>query len=754
MENWKKFLPDVLAVVLFALISFAYFFPADIEGKILYRHDSAASKGLGREMAEHKEKTGEVTRWMNSVFSGMPTYQTAPEYTSAKPLGEAINIYHLFLPENVWFVFAYLLGFYILLRAFDFRQHLAVLGSIIWAFSSYFFIIIAAGHLWKVMALAYLPPMIGGVVLAYRGKYLAGLIVTAIFTAFEVNANHVQMTYYYLFIILFMVIAFLADAIREKKLAHFGKATAICAAGAVIGICLNLSNLYHTWEYSKESMRGKSELVKKESANQTASGLDRDYITQWSYGIDETWTLLVPNTKGGASAPLVNSDKAMEHADNQFMPVYQQLGQYWGDQPGTMGPVYVGAFVLMLFVLGLFIVKGGIKWALLAATVLSILLSWGKNFMPFTNFFIDYVPMYAKFRTVASILVIAEFTIPLLAMLGADSQTAPATAAYLRWTTTFGAAPAILNVVLAYLVRSEGAAIHASVGTMSGCLLNILLDPFFILPWGLNMGAEGAGLATFVSNCVACLYFFVLLFIRRGNTYVCIRPSALRPKREIVLGVCGVGIPASIQNLLNVTGMTILNNFTAAYGADAVAAMGIAQKVNMVPLYISLGLSQGIMPLVSYSYASGNGRRMKQTVTFSAKTALSFILALCLCYYLFAAQLTRLFINQQAIVDYGARFLRGLCLGLPFLCMDFLAVGVFQAVGMGREALGFAITRKIILEIPALYILNALFPLYGLAYAQLAAEVILSVLAVLVLSRLFKRLQQGEGGAGHSQDSP
>ena len=343
---------------------------------------------------------------------------------------------------------------------------------------------------------------------------------------------------------------------------------------------------------------------------------------------------------------------------------------------------------------------------------------------------------------------------PLLAMLGADSQTAPATAAYLRWTTTFGAAPAILNVVLAYLVRSEGAAVHASVGTMDGCLLNILLDPLFILPWGLNMGAEGAGLATFVSNCVACLYFFVLLFIRRGNTYVCIRPSALRPKREIVLGVCGVGIPASIQNLLNVTGMTILNNFTAAYGADAVAAMGIAQKVNMVPLYISLGLSQGIMPLVSYSYASGNGRRMKQTVTFSAKTALTFILTLCLCYYLFAAQLTQLFINQQAIVDYGARFLWGLCLGLPFLCMDFLAVGVFQAVGMGREALGFAITRKIILEIPALYILNALFPLYDLAYAQLAAEVILSVLAVLVLSRLFKRLQQGESGAGHGQDGP
>lgn len=417
METWKKWLPDVLAVVLFTLISFAYFFPADIEGKILYRHDSAASKGLGREMAEYKAQTGEVTRWMNSVFSGMPTYQSAPEYTSTKGVQGALSVYHLFLPENVWYVFAYLLGFYILLRAFDFRQSLAVLGSIIWAFSTYFLIIIAAGHIWKVMALAYLPPMIAGVVLSYRGKYLWGFIVTAIFSAFEVNANHVQMTYYFLFVILFMIIAYLVDAIRKKELARFGKATAVCAAGAVIGICLNLSNLYHTWEYSKETMRGKSELVKKDVANQTSTGLDRDYITQWSYGIDETWTLLVPNTKGGASVPLVESETAMKHADPNFAQIYQQLGQYWGEQPGTQGPVYVGAFVLMLFILGLFIVKGPMKWALLAATVLSVLLAWGKNFMPFTNFFIDYVPMYAKFRTVASILVIAEFTIPLLAML-------------------------------------------------------------------------------------------------------------------------------------------------------------------------------------------------------------------------------------------------------------------------------------------------------------------------------------------------
>lgn len=417
MKFLKKYLLDILVVVAFALISFVYFMPADLDGRILYRHDSSAGVGAGQEKSLFEKQTGEVTRWTNSLFGGMPTYQMAPAYQSSTVLKQAMNAYHLWLPENVWYVFAYLLGFYILLRAFDFRRSLAVLGSIIWAFSSYFFIIIAAGHIWKVMALAYLPPMIAGIVLAYRGKYVPGLLVTAIFSAFEVNANHVQMTYYYLFIILFMVIAYLVDAWKKKEMARFGKATAVCIAGAAIGICLNLSNLYHTWQYGQESMRGKSELVKKNAANQTSSGLDRDYITQWSYGIDETWTLLVPNAKGGASVPLSQNEKAMEKADPNWTQIYQQLGQYWGNQPGTSGPVYVGAFVMTLFVLGLFIVKGPMKWALLAATILSILLSWGKNFMPFTDLFLDYVPMYAKFRTVASILVIAEFTIPLLAML-------------------------------------------------------------------------------------------------------------------------------------------------------------------------------------------------------------------------------------------------------------------------------------------------------------------------------------------------
>jgi len=417
MTLLKKCLPDILAVLLFAVLAFAYFFPADIEGRILYRHDASAGRGAGQEGIEYLQKTGERSRWTNALFGGMPTYQMAPSYGSTNLLTKAVDAYHLWLPENVWFVFAYLLGFYILLRAFDFRQHLAALGSIIWAFSTYFLIIIAAGHIWKVWALAYLPPMIAGLVLAYRGKYLWGFLLTAIFTAFEINANHVQMTYYYLFIILFLVIAWLVEAIQQKRLVQFAKATGVCIAGATIGVCINLSNLYHTWEYSQESMRGKSELVKKDSANQTSSGLERDYITQWSYGIDETWTLLVPNTKGGASVPLSESKTAMEKADPNYEAIYQQIGQYWGEQPGTSGPVYVGAFVMMLFILGLFIVKGPVKWALLAATILSILLSWGRNFMGFTDFFLDYVPMYAKFRTVASILVIAEFTIPLLAML-------------------------------------------------------------------------------------------------------------------------------------------------------------------------------------------------------------------------------------------------------------------------------------------------------------------------------------------------
>lgn len=331
---------------------------------------------------------------------------------------------------------------------------------------------------------------------------------------------------------------------------------------------------------------------------------------------------------------------------------------------------------------------------------------------------------------------------PLLHILGADIHTASATGAYLKWTAIFGAAPSILNVVLAYMVRSEGSALHASIGTMSGCLLNIILDPVFILPWGLNLGAAGAGLATFLSNCGALLYFVLFLYKKRGDTYVCIRPDKFTLERNIVRGVCNVGIPASIQNLLNVTGMTILNNVTSSFGADAVAAMGITQKINQVPMQIAMGLSQGIMPLVSYNYSSKNHKRMKETLSFTVKISQGFLCTVALLYFVFAGPLTRMFMDNEIIVGYGIKFLRGFCLGMPFLCMDFLAVGVFQAVGMGRYALVFAIMRKVILEIPALYILNYVFPLYGLAYAQLTAEVVLAVVAVVVLARFFKKLER------------
>ena len=342
------------------------------------------------------------------------------------------------------------------------------------------------------------------------------------------------------------------------------------------------------------------------------------------------------------------------------------------------------------------------------------------------------------------VLYSATFTalrVPALALLGADGSTAPATGGYLFWTVSCGAAPAILNVVMAYLVRAEGATLHASIGTMSGCALNIVLDPIFILPWGLNMGAAGAGLATVLSNCAACLYFFVLLLVRRGRTYVCVRPAMARPSREIARGVFAVGVPSAIQNLLNVTGMTVLHNFTAPSGPDAIAAMGIAYKINMSPMYITMGVSQGLMPLVSNNYGGKNYSRMKQCILFAEKISLGFISVVSVCYFFSSGTLIRLFMKDPGVVAYGSVFLRCMCVAQPFLCQDFLAVGVFQACGMGGKALMFAILRKIELESPALYIWNGIWPLYGLACAQATAEVVLAAAAAVVLLRLFRRLE-------------
>ena len=451
MKQLKKLLPDLLSILFFVALSFAYFAKPASEGLVLTGHDHSGGAGASSEMeAYRKSHDGERTRWTNTLFSGMPTYQMAPSYPSTEKLSKVESVYKLWLPDYVVLVFIMLLGFYILLRAFDFKAWMAALGAVLWAFSSYYFIIIGAGHIWKFYTLAYIPPTIAGMVLCYRGRYGWGLLVTAVFMALQILSNHIQMTYYFGFVMVLMAVAMAplsspegdtdAKSSNSKTTeapsgavegapswSRWMKATLVFALGCLIGIAVNVSNLYHTWEYSKESMRGKSELTQKtkDPADQTSSGLERSYITAWSYGIGETWSLLIPNVKGGASQPLTQSKTAMEKANPTYMPIYQSLGQYWGEQPGTSGPVYVGAFVVFLFILGLFIVKGPMKWALFIATLLSITLAWGKNFMPWTDLWLDYVPMYDKFRTVASILVIAEFTIPLLAMLALREIVSP-----------------------------------------------------------------------------------------------------------------------------------------------------------------------------------------------------------------------------------------------------------------------------------------------------------------------------------------
>lgn len=335
------------------------------------------------------------------------------------------------------------------------------------------------------------------------------------------------------------------------------------------------------------------------------------------------------------------------------------------------------------------------------------------------------------------------FNDQLLVLIGADKTTMEATRGYLKWTVIAGAAPSILNVVFAYLVRAEGSAMHASIGTMSGCFLNIILDPIFVLPQFLDMGAEGAGLATMLSNSFAVVYFIILVLSRGKNTYVAINPRYISWQKYIVIGVCAVGIPASIQNLLNVTGMTLLNNFTSEYGADAVAAMGIAQRLNNVPFSLANGFTQGVMPLVSYTFASGDHKRMKDAILFAAKIVISALLGVSIIYYAASPALIGIFMESSTIVEYGTKFLRGFCLGIPLLAIDFLAVGVFQAVGKGMYSLAFAIMRKIVLEIPAIILLNNIAPLYGLAYSQAMAESIMAVLAIITLIILMRKISRG-----------
>jgi len=419
--NFFATLPYVVAIVIFLIITLAYFTPL-LEGKRIVQSDIIQFSGMSKEIVDFRTKTGQEPLWTNSMFGGMPAYQISTKYTS-NLIGYLDTIFTIGLPHPANLVFLYFLGFFILLLVMRVNPWLAITGAIGFALSSYFFIIIDAGHNSKAHAIGYMAPVIAGIILTMRGKYLWGGIITAIFLSLEIKANHPQITYYLGMIALIMGIAELIDSIRFKKFVPFLKSLGILVIAAIFAVLTNITSLWATYEYGKYTIRGKSELSSAK-ADRT-SGLDRSYITQWSYGVGETMTLLIPNFYGGASGGKLglNSElaKALRSNNQPENVVKYYTGQpipplYWGNQPGT-APVYIGAVIFFLFILGLIVVKGSVKWWLLAATLLSIMLAWGHNFMAFTDFFLSYLPGYNKFRAVTMILVIAEFTMPLLGIL-------------------------------------------------------------------------------------------------------------------------------------------------------------------------------------------------------------------------------------------------------------------------------------------------------------------------------------------------
>lgn len=415
------------AVLLFAIISIAYFTPAAFEGRVLFQADGAAASGTGRDVVRYEEETGHRSLWTGSLFGGMPMYQISPSYPSTKGVKLTQQVYRLeapldLMPGDSYLIFMMLIGFYIFMRSWKVRPLPAIGGAILWTFSSYFLILIQAGHLWKLLALAYIPPTIAGLVWAFhRRKYLLGFVVTGIFSALQIYSNHIQMSYYFAFLMFAMIIAWGVEAARHKDRKHFSKALAVVILGGIVGIAINSTNLYHTYKYSKETMRGGSELTVLNKANESTSstGLDKEYITQWSYGIDEMLTFLIPDAKGGASGQIGLSEPHIRKAGNQQSQYFvAQQNRYWGDQPFTAGPVYVGAFVLLLAIFGMLVAKGPMKWAFIGTLILTVMLSWGHNFMWLTSFFIDHFPLYDKFRTPSSILVVAEMIIPIFAIWG------------------------------------------------------------------------------------------------------------------------------------------------------------------------------------------------------------------------------------------------------------------------------------------------------------------------------------------------
>ncbi|MBN1789807.1 MAG: YfhO family protein [Bacteroidales bacterium] len=421
MENNKKaYLQYIIPVILFFFISLAYFIPDVLEGKKLSQHDIVQFKGMSKEIADHREKYGEEPLWTNSMFGGMPAYLVSTQYKGNvfKQVHRLLTLYDF---RPVSFIFLYLTGAFVALLLFGVNPWLSFAGAIAYAFSSYFFVIIQAGHVSKVLALGYMPPIIAGVYAAFRGKALLGSLVAAVFLSLQILVNHLQITYYTFLFILILGIFELVRTLKNNAWMDFLKPLALLVLFVILAIGANFSTLYTTYEYGKYSIRGKSEL--SVNAENKTSGLDKDYATQWSYGTGETFTLLIPNFKGGSSTgSLKTSSHTYDYIKSNYGPSEAKkfIGNvplYWGTQPSTAGPVYVGAVVVFLFILGMFLVKGPVKWWLFIVTLVSVLLSWGSNFPLLTNFMLDYFPGYNKFRTVSMILIMAEFAMPLLAIL-------------------------------------------------------------------------------------------------------------------------------------------------------------------------------------------------------------------------------------------------------------------------------------------------------------------------------------------------
>lgn len=419
MKKFEKFIPHIVALILFMAIPLAYFYP-QLEGERLAQHDISMWKGSAKEILDYKEKTGDETLWTNSMFGGMPAYLISANYSGnlLKKVHRALN----FLKTPASFIFLTMIGFYLLLLVLGVNPWLSIVGGIAYGFSTYFFIVIGAGHNAKIAAIAYVAPMIAGFIMALKGKLWGGLALFGLFFGLNLVAGHPQITYYSMFILAAIFLAYIIDAVKQKTLPRIYKAIGVLMVGGILAFGANFSQLWFTYDYGKYSIRGKSELT-DEQHNKT-SGLDKDYATQWSYGIAETFDMFIPNLMGGASSMDVGEDSyTFKFLRQNGVPMNQseafvsQLPTYWGAQPSTSGPVYVGAIVFFLFVLGMFVLKGTEKWLLFFVTILSIMLAWGKNLPFLTDLFMDYFPAYNKFRTVSMILYIAEFTMPFMGIL-------------------------------------------------------------------------------------------------------------------------------------------------------------------------------------------------------------------------------------------------------------------------------------------------------------------------------------------------